>query len=190
MAQSRVQQGKSKKSKFPMWVIGIIVVLVVVIAGYAIVRFSKAGGSGGTTYVYPSSNYSGTNGAYKTKISKTNGGTVDAWALPNGASLFSGLVGRINSPYGGYLNSCMVAQRLNGAIGQADIKTVIGGLGSNVSVKYGSATLNIGLAKNYCSGDINNYIKLPLSNDYPVAEFYIVNKSSSILYVTQMSYSY
>ena len=44
MAQSRVQKGKGKRSKFPMWGIGIIVVLVVVIAGYAIVRFSKASG--------------------------------------------------------------------------------------------------------------------------------------------------
>ena len=42
MAQSRVQKGKGKKSKFPMWGLGIIVVLVVVIAGYAIVRFSEA----------------------------------------------------------------------------------------------------------------------------------------------------
>ena len=42
MAQSRVQQGKGKKSKFPMWGIGIVVVLVVAIAGYAIVRFSQA----------------------------------------------------------------------------------------------------------------------------------------------------
>jgi len=48
MAQSRVQKGKSKKSKFPIWGIGIIVVLVVVIAGYAIVRFSQA--SSGHSY--------------------------------------------------------------------------------------------------------------------------------------------
>lgn len=43
MAQSRVQKGKGNKSKLPMWAIGIVVVLVVAIAGYAIVRFSKAG---------------------------------------------------------------------------------------------------------------------------------------------------
>lgn len=42
MAQSRVQQGKGKKSKFPMWGIAIIVVAVVAVAGYAIIRFSKA----------------------------------------------------------------------------------------------------------------------------------------------------
>jgi hypothetical protein len=42
MAQSRVQKGKGKKSKFPMWGLAIVVVLVVAIAGYAIVRFSQA----------------------------------------------------------------------------------------------------------------------------------------------------
>ena len=48
MAQSRVQKGKSKKSKFPMWGIAIIVVAVVAVAGYAIIRFSQA--STGTAY--------------------------------------------------------------------------------------------------------------------------------------------
>jgi hypothetical protein len=42
MAQSRVQKGKGKKSKFPMWGLAIVVVLVVAIAGYAIVNYSKA----------------------------------------------------------------------------------------------------------------------------------------------------
>ena len=45
MAKSRTSnKTKSKKSKFPMWGIAIIVVAVIVVAGYAIVRFSKAGG--------------------------------------------------------------------------------------------------------------------------------------------------
>jgi hypothetical protein len=43
MPRSRVQKGKTKKSKLPLWGLGVIVVLVVVIAGYAIVRFSEAG---------------------------------------------------------------------------------------------------------------------------------------------------
>lgn len=41
MAQSRVQKGKGKKNQFQM-LGAVLVILVVVVAGYAIVRFSKA----------------------------------------------------------------------------------------------------------------------------------------------------
>lgn len=94
MAQSRVQKGKSKKSKFPMWGIGIIVVLVVVIAGYAIVRFSQASSG----HSYKTVDNGGLNGGVQT-IDKSgygkfrvvgNNPVTASWA---GCSISSSLLG-------------------------------------------------------------------------------------------------
>jgi len=74
MAQSRVQKSKGKKSKFPMWGIGIIVVLVVAIAGYAIVRFSEAG-TDLAEYSYKTVN-GGLEGGTRVRDKQANGGKV------------------------------------------------------------------------------------------------------------------
>ena len=71
MAQSRVQNSKSKKSKFPMWGLAIGVVLVVAIAGYAIVRFSRASDQ----YFVKSAEANQLNGGVQ-KVTKSSGKIV------------------------------------------------------------------------------------------------------------------
>jgi hypothetical protein len=97
MAQSRVQKGNGKKSKFPMWGIGIIVVLVVVIAGYAIVRFSQAS----TSHSYKTTKNGGLSGGDGNfTISKTSetiefrkvlstSPVIAQWAFPSGSTFYN-----------------------------------------------------------------------------------------------------
>ena len=180
MAQSRVQKGKGKRSKFPMWGIGIIVVLVVVIAGYAIVRFSKAGGSGGNTLSVPASSFTGGNGAYKTKITKsTGGGTVDAWALPKGAYVNTSF--GLSSPYATSNGDfCATMQRNNGATGSAGMavfpRPSMGGV----------STVGVTSFKNYCISQVGSHFGIDVNSWYQIVTS-ITNNASSTLYVTTMS---
>ena len=190
MAQSRGQKGKGKKSKFPMWGIGIVVVLVVAIAGYAIVRLSHAGGSGGSSADYPVSALQGSKGAYTTTISKSNGTKMTVWALPKGESLYLFPSANLTYLYNGRrLNYCASAQRLNGDIGQANING--SGFYPSGSGQQVSATLNIGVAKQYCSGDIGQYVNLAVPpGSYFIKYMGITNDSNYPLYVTSLGYSY
>ena len=181
MAQSRVQKGKGKKSKFPMWGLGIIVVLVVVIAGYAIVRFSKAGGSGGSSLSLTAKDFTGGNGAYKTKITKsTGGGTVDAWALPKGAYVNTSF--GLSSPYAtSRADFCATMQRNNGATGSASMgvfpRPAMGGI----------ATVSVTSYKNYCISQVGAGFGIVDINSWYQVGTSITNNTSSILYVTTMS---
>ena len=188
MAQSRVRKGKEKKTNIWLRILPIVLVLVVVIAGYFIIRKSKAASYVSEPYTV---NYlQGYNGATKTKITKSDGtGSIDVWALGKDAyvkTIYNGsIINPIDSRYNtnGYtVNVCSNSQRPDNSIGQAELK-VDSGIYTN------KAVLNIGVSKIYCSNEIKSYLH-GYGSSAIVPVLSITNKSNYILYVTDMSFAW
>lgn len=191
MLSSRLKSSKKVNPKLPLWLVGLVIVIVVIITGYAIVRFSRAGGtgnlSGGGTGPNAMARFNvnemnGFKGAYKTKIVHPNGSMVygkepiDVWALPKGA----GVVGFGKEIYSGSkmsVNYCVNGFRLNGEKGVGSVT-----FAPATNIKASSFNPNISQAANYCSGDSKKYLQIPALKNTPI-NLTVVNSSNSILYV-------